>query len=59
MRGTVATFARFSSFGGAPLDHLPPLLREAAAAMRSHYDMREHTRVGGAHSREIEDAFVD
>ena len=59
MRGTVATFARFSSFGGAPLDHLPPLLREAAAAMRAHYDMREHTRVGGAHTREIEDAFVD
>ncbi len=59
MRGTVATFARFSSFGGAPLDHLPPLLRDAAAAMRAHYDMREHTQAGGAHTREIEDAFVD
>ncbi len=59
MRGTVATFARFSSIAGAPIDHLPPPLREAAAAMRRTYDMREHTRVGAAHTQAIEDAFID
>jgi len=59
MRGTVATFARFSSFAGAALDHLPPILRAAAAAMRERYDMRDHTRVGAAHTAAIEDAFID
>ncbi len=59
MRGTVATFARFSSIAGAPIDHLPPLLRDAATAMRRTYDMREHTQAGAAHTEAIEDAFVD
>jgi 5,10-methylenetetrahydromethanopterin reductase len=59
MRGTVATFTRFSSFGGAPLEHLPPMLREAAAAMRSDYDMRDHTRATAAHTRALDDAFLD
>jgi 5,10-methylenetetrahydromethanopterin reductase len=59
IRGTVATFARFSSFGGAPLDHLPPPLRDAAAAMRARYDMRDHTQVGAAHTAALEDAFLD
>jgi 5,10-methylenetetrahydromethanopterin reductase len=59
MRGTVATFARFSSFAGAPLDHLPPLLRDAAAAMRRDYDMRDHTRATVAHAQGLEDAFLD
>jgi 5,10-methylenetetrahydromethanopterin reductase len=59
MRGTVATFARFSSIAGASLDHLPPQLREAAATMRRQYDMREHTRVSSAHAAALEEAFVD
>jgi 5,10-methylenetetrahydromethanopterin reductase len=59
MCGTVATFARFSSFGGAPIDHLPTPLREAAAAMRAAYDMRDHTRVAAAHTHALEDAFLD
>src|SRR5258705_152409 len=56
MRGTVATFARFSSIAGAPIDHLPPPLRAAAAAMRERYDMREHTRAGAGHVQALEDA---
>jgi 5,10-methylenetetrahydromethanopterin reductase len=59
MRGTAATFARFSSFGGAPIEHLPPLLREAAAAMQRDYDMRDHTRTTSAHARTLDDAFLD
>jgi 5,10-methylenetetrahydromethanopterin reductase len=59
VRGTVATFARFSSIAGAPIDHLPPQLREAAAAMRARYDMRDHTRATAGHAQAIDDAFVD
>jgi hypothetical protein len=59
MRGTVATFARFSSIAGAPLDHLPAPLREAATAMRRAYDMRAHTQVGAAHTHALEEAFID
>lgn len=59
MRGTVATFARFSSIAGAPLDHLPPPLRDAATTMRRSYDMREHTQVAAAHTQALEDAFLD
>jgi len=59
MRGTVATFARFSAIAGAPIDHLPAPLREAAAAMRARYDMRDHTRAGAAHAQGLEDAFLD
>jgi 5,10-methylenetetrahydromethanopterin reductase len=59
MRGTVATFARFSSIAGAPIDHLPAPLRDAAAAMRARYDMRDHTRAGAGHAQALEDAFLD
>ena len=59
VRGTVATFARFSSIAGASLDHLPPRLREVAARLRTHYDMRVHTRAKADHARALEDAFID
>jgi len=59
VRGTVATFARFSSLAGAALDRLPPQLREVAAELRAHYDMRHHTRATAEHARALEDEFID
>ncbi len=59
VRGTVATFARFSSLAGASLDHLPPRLRDVAARLRRAYDMREHTRARAEHARALEDEFID
>ena len=59
VRGTVATFARFSSLAGAGLDRLPPQLRKVAAELRAHYDMRHHTRATAEHARSLEDEFID
>ncbi len=59
VRGTVATFARFSSLAGAALDHLPERLRKVAAHLREHYDMRNHTRATAEHARALEDEFID
>ena len=59
LRGTVATFARFSAFKGSDLARLPDPLQRAAQYLREHYDMREHTRSGVAHTAGIGDAFVD
>jgi len=59
VRGAVATFARFSSMRGSRLEALPPSLRDAARYLRTHYDMRDHTRAGAAHTAGIGDDFVD
>ncbi len=59
VRGTVATFARFASIAGAPLDGLPPRLRTVAGYLREHYDMREHTQARAAHAQGLEDEFID
>jgi 5,10-methylenetetrahydromethanopterin reductase len=59
LRGTVATFARFSAFRGSHLATLPEPLQRAAQYLREHYDMREHTRADAAHTAGIGDAFVD
>lgn len=59
VRGSVATFARFSSFKGSRLDRLPAPLQKAARHLRAKYDMREHTRAGAAHSAGLSDDFVD
>lgn len=59
LRGTVATFARFSAFRGSDLQRLPEPLRRAAEYLRTHYDMREHTRADAAHTAGIRDEFVD
>lgn len=59
VRGTAATFARFSAFKGSKLEQLPAPLRDAARHLREHYDMREHTRAGAAHTAGLSDAFVD
>jgi 5,10-methylenetetrahydromethanopterin reductase len=59
LRGAVATFARFSAMRGSDPDRLPPPLRRAVLYLREHYDMRDHTRTGVAHTAGIEDDFVD
>jgi 5,10-methylenetetrahydromethanopterin reductase len=59
VRGAAATFARFSALPGSRLETLPEPLRQAAAYLREHYDMRDHTRTGVAHTAGISDEFVD
>ncbi len=59
VRGSIASFARFSSFKGSPIDRLPTPLRGAAHYLREHYDMRNHTRTGVPHTSGISDEFVD
>ncbi len=59
LRGTVATFARFSALRGSPIDALPPPLRRTATYLRQHYDMRDHTRAGADHTAGVDDDFVD
>jgi 5,10-methylenetetrahydromethanopterin reductase len=59
VRGAAATFARFSALPGSRLETLPAPLRQAAAYLREHYDMRDHTRTGVAHTAGITDEFVD
>jgi 5,10-methylenetetrahydromethanopterin reductase len=59
VRGSATTFARFSALPGSRLDRLPATLRRAAEHIRAHYDMREHTRTGVAHTAGIPDEFVD
>lgn len=59
MRGTAATFARFSAFAGSKLEKLPAPLRNAAGYLREKYDMKEHTSAAAAHAQGLDDAFVD
>ncbi len=59
MRGSAATFARFSAFPGNDLELLPTPLREAAGYLRSHYDMKHHTSARADHARGLPDPFID
>jgi 5,10-methylenetetrahydromethanopterin reductase len=59
VRGSAATFARFSALPGSRLADLPPPLAVAARWLRERYDMRDHTRTGVAHTAGIADEFVD
>ena len=59
VRGSAASFARFSAFRGSDLARLPAPLAAAARWLRENYDMREHTRTGVPHTAGITDAFVD
>jgi len=59
LRGTVATFARFSAFQGSDLARLPGPLQGAAGYLRTHYDMREHTSSAAAHAAALSDEFID
>ncbi|MDJ0788890.1 MAG: LLM class flavin-dependent oxidoreductase [Myxococcota bacterium] len=59
IRGSAATFARFSSFRGNDPSTLPGPLQGAVEWVREHYDMKDHTRAGVAHTQGISDDFVD
>jgi hypothetical protein len=59
LRGSVATFARFSAFNGSNLARLPGPLQDAARYLRTHYDMKEHTQSSAQHTAGIGDEFVD
>ena len=59
VRGSAASFARFSAFRGSDLSRLPAPLAAAARWLREHYDMRQHTRTGVPHTAGIGDEFVD
>jgi 5,10-methylenetetrahydromethanopterin reductase len=59
VRGAAASFARFSSFPGSPVDRLPAPLQSAVGFLREHYDMKDHTRASSPHARAMEAAFVD
>jgi len=59
MRGTAATFARFSAFAGSKLNQLPTPLQRAATFLRENYDMRRHTMATADHARALEAEFID
>lgn len=59
VRGSLATFARFSAFKGSRLESLPRPLQDAARFLRDKYDMRNHTRTGVEHAMGLPDEFVD
>ena len=59
IRGGATSFARFSSFRGNDPAGLPGPLRQAVAWIREHYDMKDHTRANVAHTRGIDDAFLE
>lgn len=59
VRGTAATFARFSAFPGNDLAALPAPLAAAARQLRGSYDMARHTRADAEHARGLDDAFLD
>jgi 5,10-methylenetetrahydromethanopterin reductase len=51
--------AHFSGMKNAPLDHLPPQLKELAAHMQKQYDMDHHAQEEAGHATEVSDDFVD
>ena len=51
--------AHFAGMKNAPVDHLPPQLKELAIHMQSQYDMEHHAQEEASHTVEVSDAFVD
>jgi 5,10-methylenetetrahydromethanopterin reductase len=51
--------AHFAGMKDAPLDHLPPRLKDLAAKMQSGYDMKHHAQESGSHLAAVPDDFVD
>ncbi len=51
--------AHFAGMKNAPLDHLPPQLKELARHMQSDYDMEHHAQEEAEHAGEVSDEFVD
>ena len=59
VRGAAASFARFSSFAGSPVERLPAPLQRAVGLLRENYDMKDHTRAASPHARALEAEFID
>ncbi len=51
--------AHFTGMKGAPVDHLPPRLKEMAIQMQTGYDMAHHAQEEGGHLAQVDDGFVD
>jgi len=51
--------AHFAGMRNAPVEHLPPQLKELAIHMQSQYDMEHHAQDAGSHLTEVTDEFVD
>ena len=51
--------AHFAGMRNAPVDHLPPQLKDLAIHMQSQYDMEHHAQNTGSHLTEVTDEFVD
>jgi alkanesulfonate monooxygenase SsuD/methylene tetrahydromethanopterin reductase-like flavin-dependent oxidoreductase (luciferase family) len=51
--------AHFAGMKNAPLDHLPPQLKDVAAHMQKQYDMDHHAQEEAEHATEVNDDFVD
>jgi 5,10-methylenetetrahydromethanopterin reductase len=51
--------AHFAGMKNAPVDHLPPQLKDLAIRMQSQYDMEHHAQEEASHAIEVSDEFVD
>jgi len=51
--------AHFSGMKNAPVDHLPPQLKDLAIHMQNQYDMDKHAQEEAKHATEVSDEFVD
>jgi len=51
--------AHFAGIRNAPVDHLPPQLKDLAISMQSRYDMQHHAQEEGRHLDFVSDEFVD
>jgi 5,10-methylenetetrahydromethanopterin reductase len=51
--------AHFSGMKNAPVDHLPPQLKDLAIHMQNQYDMDKHAQEEAQHATEVGDEFVD
>lgn len=51
--------AHFAGMKNAPVEHLPPKLKELAMHMQGGYDMAHHAQEEANHAGEVSDDFVD
>ncbi len=51
--------AHFAGIKNAPVDHLPPQLKDLAIHMQRQYDMDHHAQEEASHATEVTDEFVD
>ncbi|MDP6673939.1 MAG: LLM class flavin-dependent oxidoreductase [Gammaproteobacteria bacterium] len=51
--------AHFAGMKDAPVDHLPPQLKDLAIHMQSQYDMAHHAQEEANHATVVSDEFVD